>query len=123
MAEGNIAQNEALDPSKIIPFISDHVNLTWTCVFACISVIIAAFFYKYTVTGFNMMAAGENPKAAEAGGIRINYPFDTNRFAHNKLDSGFGKILSGYTGLVYILILIMLLTWIVIYKTSAGNGN
>lgn len=31
-----------------------------------------------------------------------------------------GGILSGYTGLVYFLLLIMVLTWIVIYKTPAG---
>lgn len=72
MAAGTIAQSEALDPSRIIPFITDHIKLTWTCVFACVFVVMAAFFYRYTVAGFNMMAAGENPKAAEAGGIRMN---------------------------------------------------
>ena len=71
-AEGNIAQSEALDPSKVVPFITSNVKLTWTCVFACIFVVVVAFFYRYTVTGYNMMAAGVNPKAAEAGGIKMN---------------------------------------------------
>jgi len=72
MAEGMIAQSDALDERKMIPFIPGSSKLTWTCVIALVFLIVIALFYKYTVTGYNMIATGINFKAAEAGGIRMN---------------------------------------------------
>lgn len=72
MAEGNIAQSNALEPDKMIPFISGNIRITWTGIVACAALVLVSFFYRYTVTGYNMIAAGVNYKAAEAGGIRIN---------------------------------------------------
>lgn len=72
MAEGNIPQSEALQADKIIPGITPDSKLTWAFVIACAAVVLISLFYKYSVTGYNMIAAGDNYKAAEAGGIRMN---------------------------------------------------
>lgn len=71
-AKGDIAQSNALESTHMIPALYGGSKLTWACVVAIVVVILVAFFYKYTVTGYNMMAAGMNYKAAEAGGIQMN---------------------------------------------------
>lgn len=72
MAEGMVAQSEALDENKMIPLMPGSTKLTWACVIALIFLVVIALFYKYTVTGYNMIATGVSFKAAEAGGIRMN---------------------------------------------------
>lgn len=72
MDEGTIPQSEALHADKMIPGIAGSTKITWAFVIACAAVILIAVFYKYTVSGYNMIAAGDNYRAAEAGGIRMN---------------------------------------------------
>ena len=73
MAEGTIPQSEAFDESHVISVLFDGSKMTWAFVIAIIGCILMALFYKYTVTGYNMIAAGDNPRAAEAGGIPMNF--------------------------------------------------
>lgn len=72
MAEGTIAQSEALDSDHMLSELFTGSKITWAFVIAIVAAVLLALFYKYTVTGYNMIAAGDNPKAAEAGGIKMN---------------------------------------------------
>lgn len=90
-AEGTIPQTDSLSPDKMIPLIPGNSKVSWAWVLACAAVILMGFFYKYTVTGYNMIAAGENYKAAEAGGIRMN----ATRLAAMALSGGIAGIAGG----------------------------
>lgn len=90
-AEGTIPQTDSLDPDKMIPLIAGNAKVSWAWIIACTAVVLMAVFYKYTVTGYNMIAAGENYKAAEAGGIRMN----ATRLAAMALSGGIAGIAGG----------------------------
>lgn len=72
MAEGTIPQSEALETEKLLPAVWEGSKITWAFVIASCMILFIGIFYRYTVAGYNMIAAGDNDKAAEAGGIRMN---------------------------------------------------
>ena len=89
MAEGTIPQSDAFDENHVIPALFSGSKMTWAFVIAVIGCVVLALFYKYTVIGYNMIAAGDNPRAAEAGGIPMN-PTRLLSMAMSGAIAGFG---------------------------------
>lgn len=69
-AEGIVPQTVVIAPTAAIGTIFPGGRITWGFVLALVSCALIWFLYRWLPAGYEMTAAGINPKAAEAGGVK-----------------------------------------------------
>jgi len=71
-ADGMVVKTNEIMHSAVLPQLYPHSRLTIGLLFALLAMVFIAWILKSTILGYNIRALGQNPYAAEAGGIRKN---------------------------------------------------
>jgi len=99
---GFVPQSARFVPHAWLPILVQNTRLHAGFIFALIALLAGSFFLTKTTLGFNIIAVGSNPKAAEASGISIYHHMIVAMFISGGLAglAGAGEVLGLHHKLV-----------------------
>lgn len=72
-ADSMTPQTEVIDPAYLFYYLVPRSQLTTALYLALAFAVIMYFFFKKTRAGYNIRAVGQNPLAARASGVNMNF--------------------------------------------------